>query len=157
MSSTREMPLGKIFSQLAKDYVGTFTKRLEDLPIKRYFYPLVLIHEADGKLSQSSLADELFVDKVSVVRIIDYLSEKKCVMRRKNPADRREHLLELTSEGRKLVPKIRQAMIETNALSLNHLNSLDVEALESALSRIACNLKQQPQDSYKVEFIKDEK
>lgn len=157
MSQTREMPLGKLFSQLAKDYVGTFTRRLEGLPIKRYFYPLVLIHEADGKLSQTLLADELFVDKVTVVRMIDYLSEHNCVARKQNPADRREQLLELTSEGKKLVPVIRQAMIETNALSLNHLDNDEVEILENALSRIACNLKQQPQDSYKVEFIKDEK
>lgn len=157
MSETREMPLGKLFSQLAKDYIGTYTKRLEGLPISRYFYPLIIIHEAQGSLSQQSLADELYTDKVSVVRIVDYLSQNGLVERKKNPEDRRQQLLHLTPAGEKLIPPIRQAMTDTNKLSLNGLKKSEVSLLENMLSRIACNLKQQPQNSFHVEFYKSEK
>lgn len=157
MNDTREMPLGKLFSQLAKDYVGTFSKRLEKLPINRYYYPLVLIKEAKGKISQQALADELYVDKVSVVRIVDYLSENGLIERKQNPNDRREQHLHLTAAGEKLVPEIRQAMVDTNELSLQGFSKEEVCQLEKMLSRMACNLKQQPQDSFHVEFFKSEK
>lgn len=156
MEEKREMPLGKLFSQLAKDYVGSFTQRLGGLPISRYFYPLLLIDEANGKLSQQALANGLNVDKVAVVRMVDYLEENGLVARQKNPEDRREQLLLITPAGRKLVPQIRQAMAETNDLSLHAFSEKEVGQLEKLLSRVICNLKKQPQDSYHVEFIKNE-
>ncbi len=156
MKEKREMPLGKLFSQLAKGYVGTFTKRLEGLPINRYFYPLILIEDANGTLSQQSLANELLVDKVAVVRMVDYLSDNGLVIRRQNPEDRRQQLLQLTEAGKKMTPLIRKAMIETNQLSLDCFSSEEIVQLENLLSRLICNLKQQPQDSYHVEFIKNE-
>ena len=157
MKHSHEIPLGKLFSQLTKEYVGTFTKRLENLPITRHFYPLVLIAEAEGKLSQTCLAHELNMDKVSVVRLVDYLSEHGCVVRKQNPADRREQLLQCTKLGESYIPDIQKAMIETNELSLEGLNSEEVKILEKMLSKVTCNLRHQPQDTYNIEFIKKDK
>lgn len=151
------MPLGKLFHQLTKEYVGTFTKRLDALPINRNFYPLMLIHEGQGKLSQQCLANELRMDKVAVVRIVDYLSEHDCVVRKQNPADRREQLLQCTATGESYIPEIRKAMIETNELCLDGLNPDEVKKLEEILSKVTCNLHRQPQNSYDIEFIKKEK
>jgi|AntRauTorcE11897_2_1112592.scaffolds.fasta_scaffold77562_2 DNA-binding MarR family transcriptional regulator len=157
MNQTRELPLGKLFSQLTKEYVGTFSKRLDHLPIKRHFYPLMFIYEGKGKLSQTCLAGELHLDKVSVLRLVDYLSEHGCVVRKQNPADRREQLLQCTKLGESYIPDIQKAMIETNELSLEGLNSEEVKILEKMLSKVTCNLRHQPQDTYNIEFIKKDK
>lgn len=156
MGDALELPLGKLFSLLAKDYMGTFSNRLKHLPISRYYYPLLLIHEAQGSLNQQNLADELQVDKVSVVRIVDYLSENNLLERRQNPRDRREQLLRITPAGEKLIEQIRQAIADTNELCLAGFTAADIARLETYLSRLSANLKQQPQDSYKIEFIKSE-
>ncbi|MFZ6051198.1 MarR family winged helix-turn-helix transcriptional regulator [Halocola ammonii] len=157
VTETRELPLGKLFGQLTKEYVGTFSKRLEHLPIKRHFYPLMLISQGNGRLSQTCLAGELHLDKVSVLRLVDYLSEHDCVERRQNPEDRREQFLHCTELGESYIPDIKKALIETNELCLEGLDSEEVKLLEKLLSRVTCNLHHQPQDTYSIEFIKKEK
>lgn len=151
-----EMPLGKIFSDLAKDYLGTFSKRLEHLPINRYHYPLLVVFEGGGKLSQQCLANELQVDKVAVVRMVDYLSENGLVRRKQNSRDRREQLLQLTPAGEKLIPEIRQAMIDTNQLATEGFSAEETCRLEKLLSKMLCNLRQQPQNSFHVEIFKSD-
>jgi DNA-binding MarR family transcriptional regulator len=153
----QEIPLGKLFSQLTKGYVGVLSKRLENLPLKRHFYPLMLIYEAGGTLSQTLLASELHMDKVSIVRMVDYLSDHGCVMRQKNPADRREQLLKCTAKGASFIPEIRKAMTETNAYCLDGLCDEEVDMLENMLSKVGFNLQDQPQDGYDMKFIKKDK
>jgi len=157
VTETRELPLGKLFSQLTKEYVGTFTKRLEHLPIKRHYYPLMLIYQGKGKLSQTCLSGELHFDKVSVLRLVDYLSEHGCIERKQNPADRREQFLQCTKLGESYIPDIEKALVETNELCLEGLNTEEVRMLEKMLSKVTCNLHHQPQDTYSIEFIKKDK
>ncbi len=49
-------PFGKIFADLARDYVAVLSRRLDDLPIERYWWPLDIIDRHDGTLTQRELA-----------------------------------------------------------------------------------------------------
>lgn len=152
--TSKEKPLGKVFNELTKAYVSTFSKRLQHLPIKRHYYPLLLINEAKGSLSQTCLAAHLLMDKVGVVRLVNYLSNNNLVARTTNPADRREQLLSCTSKGKALIPEINKALANTNELCLNGLSSQETQLLQKLLAKISCNLHEQPQDSYAINFIK---
>ena len=54
-------------------------------------------------LNQVTLAELLDLQPISLARLIDRLEQQKLVQRRPDHADRRAHLLHLTSEGRALV------------------------------------------------------
>jgi MarR family transcriptional regulator for hemolysin len=157
MDDFEETPLGKLFNQLTKGYVGTFSKRLENLPIKRHFYALMLIYKANGKWSQTDLASELQMDKVSILRMVDYLSEHGCVKRKTNPLDRRGQLLHCTDKGSSLIPAISDAMIETNTLCLDGFTAKETLFFEKMLFKVGFNLQHQPQDIYNIKFIKKDK
>ena len=133
-------PLAKHFAAITKKYVGAINEKLQHLGIDRSFYPLVLIAEEKGCITQQMLADKLNIDKVSVVRMIDYLSENDCVMRKKNPYDRREHLLEVTPKGEKLVPAINQAFYNTNCEVLNGLGVEEIHTFLKCIDHIQHNL-----------------
>jgi DNA-binding MarR family transcriptional regulator len=96
--------------------------------------------EASSDLTQQELADSLGCDKVQVVRIIDYLSEKGYVTRVKNAHDRRKYGLEITEKAKYFIPEIKKAIHDANALVLNNLSEKKIDDLYSTLKIIEKNL-----------------
>ena len=116
-----ELTIGRMFSFLTKQYIGLLALRMKDTPIERYYYPLYLIGRNSGAISQQQLADQIMTDKVSMVRILDSLSEEGLIERKVNPGDRRQHLLYITEKGLPWVDEIEKALHETDHLFLNFL------------------------------------
>lgn len=120
-TDTSVWPLGRVFGFLTKQYIGYLAKRMEHTPISRYYFPLYLIGKHSGTISQQELADQLLTDKVSMVRILDILTEDGYVERRVNPKNRRQHLLFITPAGEPWVRKIELALQETDAFFMSFL------------------------------------
>lgn len=109
-------PLGKLFALLTKQYLSVLGAKLSDLPIDRYFYAFWVISNNDGKITSKRLAEITQTDKVFIVRIIKYLTEKEFIQRLKHPEDKRSFLLHVTEKGRKYIPAIEKALIETDKI-----------------------------------------
>ncbi len=154
--SKSDTPFGRIFGELAKEYVGIFTRSLEHLSISRYFYALVVIDNYKGDLSQTTLGDELYLDKASVVRMLDYLEQNKCIKRCPNPSDRRAHILHLTDKARKMIPDIKQAIHNTNTLCMSKLTGKNTIDFEAELDTVRQGLQGEPKRNYKLHFVKSE-
>ena len=150
------VPLGTLFSELAKEYVGIFTRSLEHLPINRYFYALVIIDGHKDELSQTELGDAMFLDKASVVRMLDYLQDAGCIVRTPNPNDRRAHILELTDKAQKMIPEIKLAIERTNQICLKNLPEKTPAAFEAELELVKESLQTEPKRNYKLHFVKSE-
>lgn len=103
-----KQPLGKLLSNTGRTLLTTLKFKLKHLDIKRNFYALILIGEGKGMLTQQDLSDLLKSDKVSRVRIIDYLSERGYVQRVKDLSDRRKYKLTLTKKADKELPLIKK-------------------------------------------------
>jgi DNA-binding MarR family transcriptional regulator len=100
--------------------LGTQTLKPLGLSVPQ-FDVLSNLSEREG-MSQSELAQRLFVTKGNVSGLIDRLVEARLVERRASPDDRRSHALHLTPAGREIV---------TRALALQLSN---VEATLGAMS-----------------------
>ena len=151
-----DIPFGRIFGELAKEYVGIFTRSLEHLPISRYFYALIVIDNYQGDLSQRTLGDELYLDKASVVRMLDYLEQNKCIKRCPNPSDRRAHILHLTDKALKMIPDIKQAIHNSNTLCISKLAGKNTTDFEAELDKVRQGLQGEPKRNYKLHFVKSE-
>jgi MarR family transcriptional regulator for hemolysin len=117
-----EQPLGRIFSRLGKEFLSIVNSKLKGLDIERSFYPLILIENAKGNITQQELADQMEVDKVSIVRIVDYLSEAGYVERALNPHDRRKYCLVLTPKARKEMGRISKALNESRDIAFKGIS-----------------------------------
>lgn len=115
------LPLGKVCAVVTKQYLSVLGSKLDHLPIKRYYYAFWVIAKNDGQLTQKDLSEILNADKVIIVRIVDYLSEKQFIERKENPEDRRSHLLAITSTGAAYVNDVENALSETDDELLNAL------------------------------------
>ena len=129
-----EIPIGKYFAFFTKQYIGMFTKSLADLPIERYFYPLYLIAKKSGNTNQKELTRLLDTDKVTVNRIIDYLTKHKMISKKINPSDKRSYNLLATKEADEFIPRIEEAIQKTNEAFLSTIEDQEV------FHQMICNL-----------------
>jgi DNA-binding MarR family transcriptional regulator len=119
----------------------SLNEKLFDLDIKRNYYALILIEEGQGKLTQQELAVLLESDKVSVVRIVDYLAEKGYVSRVREQSDKRKYGLLLTDKALKELPQIRDAMEEVFRSAFEGVSVNKLDELYKTLNEIKINLK----------------
>ena len=65
-----------------------------------------------GPLSMNELAGRLYLDKSTTSRVVDSLERKGFAVREANPADRRALLLNVTSQGARLLDRVRAEILK---------------------------------------------
>jgi MarR family transcriptional regulator, transcriptional regulator for hemolysin len=135
-----EQPLGRMLSGLGKGYLHLLRTKLQHLDIDRNYYALVLIEGQEEEVTQQELALLLDTDKVSIVRVVDYLSEKGYVKRVRKADDRRKHNLILTEKARQALPEIKKSFNEINEFALNGFNSSQISELAESIQKIKRNI-----------------
>ena len=63
-----------------------------------------------GEQDQTTLADEIGIDRTNAAEVLSRLEARKLVRRKENPADRRARLASLTPRGRALMASLFPAM-----------------------------------------------
>lgn len=120
-----ESVIGRLFVDLSKDYIAQVTKRLEDGDIDKHHYPLYVLDQSESTLTQTELAEALQTDKVSVVRMVDYLTEAGYVERQVDTKDRRKQHVILLPKAEEILPSIREAIKAADANILDILDEQD--------------------------------
>jgi len=146
-------PIGLELTQLSKMYYGVLSKKLSELAIDRYYYLLLLIKESTSNITQKELSAKLCLDKVFMVKIVDYLAEKEMVFREVNPKDRRAHFILLTPKGENAVPIIKNAYNETNDFCLNGLSKPEQDCYFKVLATMKSNLQSIPKNEIDINYI----
>lgn len=148
------IPLGKNFGFLTKYYIGIVSRKLVDLDIDRYYYALVVIHESENAICQKELAQEIDADNVTMVRIVDYLSDKGYIKRIQNKDDRRAYHLVLTEKALMSLPKIKIAFEEANAICFGGFNKAEKNEFQRLLLKMNDNLHRHPRMEVKLNYKK---
>ncbi len=147
-------PIGRMMGYLTSQYFGALSKSLEHIGIDRHFYPLVVIDKTEEKCTQQYLSCILDSDKVSMVRVMDYLVEKGMITREVNIDDRREHLIRLTPKAKKIMPKIYEGINKMNSLALKGLTKSEQETFYHAMKTIAKNIEKLPVNEVDIQLKK---
>ena len=133
-------PIGRILSHTGKSFLHLLNEKLSSLDIERSYYALIMIDLGLGELTQQELANQLETDKVSIVRIVDYLAGKGYVKRVRSSVDRRKYSLTLTDKSKGILPGIKRAMQEVTSIAYNGLTELQQKEFLSVLGIIKSNL-----------------
>ena len=135
-----EQPLGRILSHIGRNFLHLLNAKLDHLDIERNYYALILIQTTKSGMTQQELAELMDTDKVSVVRIIDYLSNKGYVKRVKNVSDRRKYCLVLTAKAEKEMTVIKKMLAEATEIAFKGLKKSQITEFYNIVGKIRSNL-----------------
>ncbi|KAA9377419.1 MarR family transcriptional regulator [Microbispora cellulosiformans] len=102
----------------------------------------LLLSAARQETSPNRLAPELGTDTAGMTRLLDRLEAKGLVRRRRHPDDRRSVVVEVTGQGRALVPRLAPVFGRASARLLAGLSEEEVRLLTALLERMLRNLRQ---------------
>ena len=135
-----EQPVGRILAHNGKSFLAILHHKLRNLDIDRNYFALLLIYEGGGNLNQQELASSLGTDKVTVVRIVDYLSAVGYVERIRSSRDRRRYGLVVTPKGVKVIPSIKRAISEAHTIIFDGISESRQQEIKKSLLQMKSNL-----------------
>ena len=97
---------------------------------------LILIAASESHLQQGLLAKSLGINKNAMVFLIDNLEIRRLIKRVANPDNRRERIIECTTEGRRIVAEIRSNYSEIVRWGLYPLTDTQIEQFGTLLAQV---------------------
>lgn len=113
-----------------------FTITLRDHEMTPTLFGTLVLIEANPGLRQSELARAIQLDRSTVVTVIDTLSRRGLVDRRRAEDDRRSNALFLTDDGRTTLEELKRMVLEHEQRLVADLSEQEQQSLVSMLGRI---------------------
>jgi MarR family transcriptional regulator, transcriptional regulator for hemolysin len=140
MSRPAREPLGLHLTKVSRIVSRAFDDALAgaggSLPVW-----LVLISLKSGQLaSQRELADAVGIQGATLTHHLNAMESAGLVTRRRDPENRRQHLVELTADGDALFQRMRDAAMAFDKRLRTGLTEREVGQLETLLTRLRENV-----------------
>jgi DNA-binding MarR family transcriptional regulator len=127
---------GMLLVKLGRAVERRFTEALK--PSKLTPKHLGVLFEVRARsTTQQALCDSIGLDPSKLVGLLNDLEDEGLLVRRRDPADRRRHIVEVSKEGRARLAKAERAAKEVEEELFAGLDEDERRALHTLLARVA--------------------
>jgi DNA-binding MarR family transcriptional regulator len=102
-----------------------------------YHHAVLAVLDEGSRETQGAIADALGYDRGQLVGLLDELEDRGLVERRRDPADRRRHIVRLTPAGKRALAKLRALARQLDDDFLASLDEDERAQLHALLLRLA--------------------
>jgi DNA-binding MarR family transcriptional regulator len=112
-------------------------ERYEEAGLHPYHHAILAVLDEGERETQGAIADSLGYDRGQLVGLLDELEEAGLVERRRDPKDRRRHVVQMTPAGRKTLARVRSLAKQVEDEFLASLDAKQRDQLHSLLLSLA--------------------
>jgi DNA-binding MarR family transcriptional regulator len=110
---------------------------MEEVGLGMYDHAILALLDEEPRETQAQIADALGYDRSHLVGVLDSLEERGLIERRRDPVDRRRHLVTLTPAGEKALARVRKIVKQVDDSFFEPLDAAERKTLTSLLARLA--------------------
>ena len=140
MNYSRLETLGLLLHDLSRIMRKRFDRRARKLGLPRAQWRVLSVLRIQQGINQSSLAEALEIEPITLARHIDRLEENGWVERRANPKDRRAWLLYLDDSVQSILKDLEQISESNREAALAGFSDAEVRRFIDNLKRAKANL-----------------
>ncbi len=142
MESGSNTGLVALITQISKALHRRTSEELLGMRLKQFLLLGYVRDHGNGGVSQQELETALLIDANSVVLLLNELEAAGLSVRRRDPHDRRRHLVEITPAGRVAVERAEKARESLEDAILTDFTAEERAALTKVLRRLLDALSQ---------------
>jgi DNA-binding MarR family transcriptional regulator len=109
----------------------------EEAGLHPYHHAILAVLDEGQRETQGAIADALGYDKGQLVGLLDELEDGGFIVRQRDQADRRRHVVEMTAAGRKALTRARKLSARLDDEFLSSLDEKERAHLHALLMRLA--------------------
>ena len=140
MSSPAQQPLGLHLTRVSRTVSRAFDETLAEAGGSLPAWLVLISLKSRQLASQRELAEAVGIQGATLTHHLDTMESAGLVTRRRDPANRRLHLVELTPAGDALFLRLRDAAMAFDRRLRAGLSDDDVAQLEALLTRLRDNV-----------------
>ncbi|MFD2629510.1 MarR family winged helix-turn-helix transcriptional regulator [Oceanobacillus kapialis] len=133
-------PYGFLFGKVLQQMETKFAEGLKPFEINARQYGVLLFVEENPYSSQKDIAENLRIDRTTMVSHIDHLETLGFVERTRNPKDRRSYSLLIKQKGNEVLKSRWEFLINTELEVLGPLDEQEKQLLKDFFIKIWTSL-----------------
>jgi MarR family transcriptional regulator, transcriptional regulator for hemolysin len=136
----RGMPIGRRLASTAKEVSRAFGEALAAAGGSEHVWLILLAIKTRESANQRALAAAVGIQGATLTHHLNAMEDAGLVTRRRDPQNRRIHVVELTADGEAAFHRMRAAAVEFDKRLRGDLSDEDLERAAAVLDQLRANV-----------------